>query len=173
MFCERCNERPANVVYTEIINGHKSVSHLCDVCAAQTQVEGLGFAPQINMPDVLASLLSQTSHSQSYTPHARDEISCPVCGTTESAFIQKGLLGCGRCYRHFEAQLGPLMRRIHGSSSHVGKAPERSGGRVRLNKQIKDMKENLKQVIAREEFEQAAHIRDQIRALEQQMSGGE
>ena len=173
MFCERCNERPANVVYTEIVNGHKSITHLCEVCAAQIQVEEFGFMPQINLPNVLASLLSQNPSNQTYSAHTRQEIVCSACGTTESAFTQKGLLGCGECYKHFEGRLAPLMRKIHGSSSHEGKSPQRTGGRARLNKQIKDMKENLKQLVDKEEFEQAAKIRDQIKDLEQQLSGGE
>ena len=173
MLCEKCEERPATVHYTEIANGHKTITHLCEVCAGQVQTEGFGFIPQINLPNILASLLSQNPPAQSFVAPPRQEISCPKCGTAESAFIQKGLLGCGDCYRYFEERLSPLMRRIHGSSSHAGKVPERTGGRAKAIRQINAMKDNLKQAVALEEFEQAAKLRDEIRQLEQQLSEGE
>ncbi len=173
MLCERCHERPATVHYTEIVNGHKTNTHLCEVCAGQVQAGGFGFMPQINLPNILAGLLSQSPSAQQYATKTRQETSCPSCGTTESLFTQKGLLGCGDCYRHFEDRLGPLMRKIHGSSSHAGKVPERTGGRAKVIKKIKEFKECLKQAVSREEFEQAAQLRDKIRQLEQQLSGGE
>jgi len=173
MLCERCHERPATVHYTEIVNGHKAHTHLCEACAGQVQPGELGFIPQINLPNLLASLLNQAPSAQQYAATARQEISCPTCGTTESLFAKKGLLGCGDCYLHFEDRLGPLMRRIHGSSNHAGKVPERAGGRAKVIKEIRELKESLKQSISREEFEKAAQLRDQIRLLEQQLSGGE
>ncbi|WP_347489897.1 UvrB/UvrC motif-containing protein [Desulfoscipio sp. XC116] len=173
MLCERCHERPATVHYTEIVNGHKTKMHLCEVCAGQMQAGGLVLMPQINLHNILASFLSQTPPAHSFAAETRQENSCPTCGTTENLFAQKGLLGCGDCYRHFGDRLEPLMRRIHGSSSHAGKVPERTGGRVKMIKQINDIKGRLQQAVVREEFEMAAQLRDQIRQLEQQLSGGE
>jgi protein arginine kinase activator len=173
MLCEKCHERPATVHYTEIVNGHKSKMHLCEVCAGQVQAGGSGFMPQINLHNILASFLSQAPSAHTLAAKNRQETSCPTCGTTESSFAQKGLLGCGDCYKHFGDRLEPLMRRVHGSSSHAGKVPERTGGRARLVKQIKDMKNRLQQAVVQEEFEDAAQLRDQIRQLEQQLAGGE
>jgi len=173
MLCERCHERPATVHYTEIVNDHKAHIHLCEACAGQLQPGELGFIPQINLPNLLAGLLNQAPVAQQYAAKSRQEISCPTCGTTDSLFAKKGLLGCGDCYLHFEDRLGPLMRRIHGSSNHAGKLPERAGGRAKIVREIKEMKESLKQAVSLEEFEAAAQLRDKIRLLEQQLSGGE
>ncbi|AGK99908.1 UvrB/UvrC motif-containing protein [Desulfoscipio gibsoniae] len=173
MLCDRCHERPATVHYTEIVNGHKAKLHLCEVCAAQIQTGGSGFMPQINLHNILASFLSQAPPAHPFTAKNRQEASCPTCGTTEGLFAQKGLLGCGDCYHYFGDRLEPLMRRIHGSSSHAGKVPERTGGRAKIIRQINEIKGRLQQAVAREEFEQAAQLRDQIRQLEQELSGGE
>jgi protein arginine kinase activator len=75
MLCEKCNERPATVHYTEIVNGHKTISHLCEVCAGQVQAGGFGFMPQINLPNILASLISQSSSPQSFVTQPRQETS--------------------------------------------------------------------------------------------------
>ena len=49
---------------------------------------------------------------------------------------------------------------------HVGKVPKRTGGQIQLKREIEDLKRNMMSCIEREEFEQAAQIRDQIRELE-------
>lgn len=173
MLCEKCHERPATVHYTQIVNGHQTKMHLCEVCAGQGQAGGFGFMPQINLHNILASFLSQAPPAHPFATAARQRTSCPTCGTTENSFAQKGLLGCGDCYRHFGDRLEPLMRRVHGSSNHAGKVPERTGGQAKLARKIKDMKEQMQQAVAREEFERAAQLRDEIRQLEQQLAGGD
>ena len=50
--------------------------------------------------------------------------------------------------------------------AHNGKIPKRIGGAIHLKKQISEMKETLKALIDQEEFEKAAEVRDEIRALE-------
>jgi protein arginine kinase activator len=59
---------------------------------------------------------------------------------------------------------------VHGSTSHGGKVPARAGGRIKVKRQIADLKQNLQQSIAQEEFEEAAQIRDQIRELEKEIA---
>jgi protein arginine kinase activator len=66
----------------------------------------------------------------------------------------------------------PLLRRIHGNSRHIGKVPERTGGRARLVKEIEVIKRQLKEAVGREEFERAAQLRDSIRQLEKRLEEG-
>jgi protein arginine kinase activator len=49
--------------------------------------------------------------------------------------------------------------------------PARTGGKVRLSKEIDRLKARLREVIGREEFEEAASLRDRIRELEKDLSG--
>ena len=171
MLCERCQERPATVQYTEVINAKQRKMHLCEACAGQVQAEGIGFLPQMNLHNFLAGFLSQVQGMQQFTPKAREDAKCSVCGMSENNFAQKGLLGCADCYGHFGARLEPLMKRIHGSCSHDGKVPVRTGDRIRFIKQIKELKDQLRSAVAGEEFEKAAELRDQIRQLEQESPG--
>lgn len=168
MLCERCGERPATVYYTEVVNNKQKKMQLCEVCARQMQSEGFGFFPQMNLHNFLASFWNQVSGlQQPVAPQTREAAACPACGTPESFFAQKGLFGCGDCYRHFGERLEPLMRRIHGSSTHTGKVPRRTGGKVLLARRIDHLKTQLREAVAREEFERAAQLRDEIRKLEQ------
>jgi len=97
-------------------------------------------------------------------------VQCPRCGLVYSEFKESGRLGCSECYTTFRSQLRPLLRRIHGSTKHVGKAPARDSERVALRREIQRLHEDLQRAIEREEFETAASLRDRIRAIETQGS---
>ncbi|SFR09370.1 UvrB/UvrC motif-containing protein [Desulfoscipio geothermicus] len=169
MLCEKCQERPATVHYTEIINNKQKKMHLCEVCAGQLQAEGFNFMPQMNLHNFLAGFWNQVPGTQNFAPHTRKEAGCPACGAPESLLAKKGLFGCGDCYKHFGDRLEPLMRRIHGSSTHTGKVPERAGGRARLLRKIETLRARLQDAVNREAFEEAAQLRDQIKELEKQL----
>lgn len=170
MNCERCQERPAVVHLTEIINNKKRVLHLCEQCAREVQAESFGFIPQMNLHNFLAGLFSNQITAP-FSPAVPEGEKCPSCGLSEAQFAKSGLLGCGDCYRHFGDRLDPVFRRIHGTTRHNGKVPERTGGRVKLSKEIDRLKVKLREAISREEFEEAAGLRDQIRDLEKELSG--
>lgn len=170
MNCERCQERPAVVHLTEIINNKKRTLHLCEQCAREVQAESFGLIPQMNLHNLLASFFSNQIAAPFNSNIVQGE-KCPNCGLTEAQFAQRGLLGCGDCYRQFGPRLNPVFRRIHGNARHTGKVPERTGGRVKLAKDVERMKLRLREVIGREEFEEAARLRDEIRKLEKELAG--
>jgi protein arginine kinase activator len=64
----------------------------------------------------------------------------------------------------FAAGLVPLVQRYHGTTRHVGKAArpaEAAGHRLRL-------RTRLREAIAREDYEEAARLRDQLRPKDTQ-----
>ena len=81
-------------------------------------------------------------------------------------------MGCGQCYSAFEDSLVPLIKRIHGSAGHFGKAPLKVSKptKVTVKKKkvdrLEELKSRLQQAIKLEEFEEAARLRDKIRELE-------
>lgn len=174
MLCERCQQRPANVHLTEITNGQQNESNLCEVCAREMHLQGLSFnfLPQMSLQNFLAGLLK---HDPGIGQAAHADVagkSCEKCGLMERQFVKQGLLGCGHCYKSFEERLEPLLRRIHGSSKHGGKVPERAGGPLRQAREIESLKNQLREAIKLEEFERAVEIRDRIRELEKDMKQG-
>ncbi len=171
MLCERCGQRPATVHITEIINGNKKETHVCQACAGEIQPQGFSFAPQLNLNNFLAGFLHELGGAGSNQVMDTGQ-KCGQCGMAEGQFVQQGLLGCGSCYSHFEDRLLPLLRRIHGNIRHTGKVPERTGGRAKVLKAIESLKGQLREVISREEFEQAADLRDTIRQLEKKLEEG-
>lgn len=47
------------------------------------------------------------------------------------------------------------------------------GGSIHIKKKIQQLKEELRSLIEKEEFEKAAELRDQIRSLESNLANGE
>ena len=171
MMCERCQERQANVQFTEIINGKKKTIRLCEVCAKEMHIDNFGWFPQLGLHTFLAGLLEHEfgdGNAVKTTPG--ENISCSKCGLTGEQFAKCGLLGCGDCYEDLAKPIDPLLRRIHGNSRHTGKVPERTGGSIRLVKEIENLKAELASCVVREEFEQAAVLRDQVRELEKEIN---
>lgn len=172
MLCERCGQRPATVHFTEITNGHKQETRLCEVCAREIHPQGFMFVPQLNLHNFLAGLLKHELGGGGYARPEEDGGKCGRCGVAGGQFVKQGLLGCGDCYPYFEEKLLPLLRRIHGNTRHTGKVPGRTGGRARLVKEIENLKMQLKEAVSREEFERAAQLRDNIRQLEKRWKRG-
>ncbi len=166
MLCEKCKQRPATFHYTEIVNNAKKEMHLCEICAQEEQVGHIHFHfnPQLNLSNFLAGMIGPGLQSENKV--MRHEGSCPRCGLTAGELGRTGLFGCSECYRAFEPQLGALLRRVHGAVRHTGKIPGRGQKKSRVLRDIEQLKVELQNAVAREEYEKAAVLRDRIRELE-------
>ncbi|CCQ93789.1 conserved hypothetical protein [[Clostridium] ultunense Esp] len=166
MICQQCGVRPATFHFTKIVNGQKTEMHLCEICARERGEMMPGNPDAFSIHNLLSGLLSYNQ------PHASQVTSrplqCPTCGLTYQQFTQSGRFGCSGCYHAFEEQLEPLFRRVHGNTIHRGKVPRRSEHKLGLKRKLEDLKRLLARKVEREEFEEAAKIRDQIRELESQ-----
>lgn len=169
MLCDRCQERPAEVHFTQIVNNIKKQMNLCSACAAALQAESLGAASQLNLHDFLAGLINHHFTGSSIKTNATPQVHCEKCGSSETQVAKSGLFGCSDCYSRFGERVRPLLKRIHGSSTHTGKVPKRTGGTALIAKEIRLLKNQLQEAIKIEEFERAASIRDRIKELEQKL----
>lgn len=176
MICDECKQRPATMHFTKILNGQKTEIHLCEHCAREKgdlfmMNGGTGFS--IN--NLLAGLLNfdKTYQQTGREAFQREEIlQCPNCKMTFPQFVKMGRFGCANCYNTFSEQLKPILKRLHGGNwTHNGKIPKRFGGTLHLRKRLEESKQKLKKLISMEEFEKAAELRDEIRALENSISG--
>ncbi|NLM45688.1 MAG: hypothetical protein GX200_02660 [Firmicutes bacterium] len=173
MLCENCKERQATVHLTKIINDEKYVQHLCEKCAREKGEFDFEF-PSFSLQNLLSGLMNLDAQPAGQVMgFAAQKLQCDNCGLTYAQFGQLGRFGCSRCYDAFGERLVPLLRRIHGSTQHLGKIPRRAGGTLKLRRSIEELRQKLQEAVAREEFEQAAKLRDQIRELEEQAREGE
>lgn len=167
MLCDRCKERPASVHITQIANNVKVEKHLCAQCAQECGEVGINVDTKFaGIQDLLKGMFC---HGVTGLPSRKNEVPCPSCGMDFADFCRSGKIGCGDCFNAFGDQLEPVLRRIHGASCHTGKVPKRSGGKLALRQKLRQLKQNLEHHVAREEYEQAAKIRDEIKILEKEL----
>ncbi|MBI4354017.1 MAG: UvrB/UvrC motif-containing protein [Candidatus Omnitrophica bacterium] len=164
MICDACKQQQATVHLTEIVNDQMTELHLCESCANQ---KGAQAESHFGLADLLAGLADVGK-----TAEVEEEVSaksCPGCGMTYNDFRKVGRLGCDECYMTFKRNVVSLLKRIHGSTHHMGKAPTtRLAKPAQTKAELADMKRRLEQAIEMEEFEEAARLRDHIRELERQ-----
>lgn len=101
-----------------------------------------------------------------YTSTApQQEVVCPRCHTTLSQFTKTGHLGCPGCYEAFREQLQPMLLQIHGRVQHAGRQPLCTEDAQRTRTRQEQLTRLMEQAVALEDFETAAQLRDQLRAL--------
>ncbi|MBU8880274.1 UvrB/UvrC motif-containing protein [Bacillus sp. FJAT-29790] len=177
MICQECNQRPATLHFTKIVNGEKAEYHLCEKCAHEKgDMFMISGASGFSINNLLAGLLNIEPSFQKakQDPFQQEEIlQCDQCSMTFQQFIKVGRFGCVNCYESFKDQLNPIFKRLHsGNATHNGKIPARIGGNIHLRKNIENLKHKLKDLISKEEFEKAAETRDELRMLESKLNTG-
>lgn len=161
MLCSQCQERDAVVHLTQIVDNAVTQVHLCEKCATERGIETSSSAPMHPLGEFLQAAQQQAVQMPG------DAARCSYCGTSLREFRASGRLGCARCYTAFERSLRELLRRVHGSSAHVGRgyagadAPALERGAT-----LAELRGRLADAIQDEQFEVAATLRDQIRTME-------
>lgn len=162
MQCDQCGEHEAVIHLTQIVNNEMSTFHLCEACAAEKGLEPGVNAGNFPLTDFLAQM------GKGLTSEAgAEERACAYCGLALADFKKTGRLGCSHCYVTFESHLRNLLRRLHGGTQHVGKVylpPDPS--EADRQQRLVGLRRKLDKAVDSEDFERAAQIRDQIRALE-------
>jgi len=160
MLCDICGKNQATVHLTEIVNEEMNELHLCEQCA---QAKSQEMEQQFGLSDLLAGMVQPEK-----TPVEKDAavLKCPNCKMTYADFKKIGRLGCGECYVTFKKYLGPLLKRIHGSSQHIGKSPSKVTRVLKEKIDLQELRLKLQKAIENEAFEEAAKIRDQIKDFE-------
>lgn len=195
MLCEQCKKREATVKYVEVVNGVKTEHNLCGACASQLDIGpfSAAFEGEISLASLLSGLLGIQDTEKKDGRFA--EVICPNCGTTYENFVETSRFGCGDCYSVFGPLIGENIRRLQGSERHVGKRPdyvvqeeaakaqarsqETSNGeeaakdqaqfpKLTKEEQIRLLQTRIKDAIRREDYEEAAVLRDEIRSLKEE-----
>ena len=168
MLCDDCHKNEACIHVMQMGPDGKMDKNLCEACAAQygnfMQEPEAG---DYKVNDFLKGIFGKSPREENAGAAG---LVCSDCGMTYQDFVHSGKIGCSVCYTTFRKQLMPLLKRIHGSVSHSGKIPKRSGGALVVQHEIELLKDQLQAAVKAEEYEKAAEYRDRIRALEQKLA---
>lgn len=168
MLCQNCGKNEATTHIKQIINGDMAESHLCSDCASHLGYSDMFSGFSLNLSELFGGFLGDMMPSISSGKSQR----CSKCGTSFDEIARDGRVGCADCYRTFYDKLLPSIQRIHGKIKHSGKTvsavPEQPRVETKEEK-IEKLRAAMNDAVAKQDFENAAKIRDEIKALE----GGE
>ncbi|MEI8079846.1 MAG: UvrB/UvrC motif-containing protein [bacterium] len=117
-----------------------------------------------------------------------DTLTCAACGLRGTEFRKLGRLGCARCYDTFTPVFTPLLATLHRGPCHVGKIPANAVATTVMSpvpqasvassppppppplppspaELMVTLEEDLRSAVLAENYERAAHLRDQLHAL--------
>jgi protein arginine kinase activator len=158
MLCDICKENEATVHFSQVVGDKVRKIDICETCA---KAKGLTDPGSVAM---LGDMLGEFAGEQ--MPAETENLRCPACGFTLANFKKTGRLGCGECYVTFESGLKSLLKAMHKGERHVGKTPGKAAAARDVTDRIKALEDDLQRAIADERYENAAQIRDKIRAIE-------
>ena len=191
MRCEHCRQRAATVKNVDVINGVKTEHNLCTQCAAHADLGQFSalFEGEFPLGKLLSGLLGTQETEEEDEKYAG--VVCPTCKTTYEEFVKDSRFGCPDCYSVFDPLISDNIRHLQGSEKHVGKRPagfcsaaaDMSGAvasgddpadipELSKEEKIRLMETRLKDAVRREEYEDAAKLRDEIRALKEEKQNG-
>ena len=192
MLCQICKANPATIHIQEIVNGETNTLHICAECAKKRNLTEDN-AANSHFHEMLERLTQAIANSadlklaELFEPKKQQEeeaqdLVCNVCGTSWQAFKKNGKLGCAACYDQFgQLLVEDIMLDQHGSV-HCGKTPPETieqwqdtavSERINLRRELERLRKGLDESIRREEFEQAAELRDKIAAIEAELKSAD
>lgn len=155
--CGECKKNIA-IRYTEIVGNSITHTSMCADCP-ELQRRLHGTSPQ----DLVANQAGSAG------------LECGSCGTKLEEIKRGHRLGCPECYTVFEDLLLMEMQAANRLSPrilpakksipmHIGRSPGESLA-INPSSRLLALNEALKETLSREDYEQAAWLRDQIKAL--------
>ena len=165
MFCRRCKKNEAEFVIKAAVKNKLTRLFLCAHCIDLKEKE-LGLAAGTLSYYAVPLRASTLTHAAPSSPQD-GKLKCRQCGLLYSEFRETGLLGCPHCYEAFRPQLEFFLKRISGFSRHTGKPYRKSSAALPLSAITFDraaLETELKSALLHEDFEQAARLRDIIKA---------
>ncbi len=159
MICDICGKKESTVHLTEIINGKATELHLCEDCARE---KGTQMEQHFGIADLLSGLADLGSGVET-----KEEVGlkCLNCAMTYKDFKKIGRFGCSQCYGAFKKYIPSLLKRIHGSTKYIGEIPTTEEYQV-VRDELQELRKKLQELVEREQYEEAAKIRDKIKNLE-------
>lgn len=190
MKCELCHQNNAEtVLYRKGKGDRQEELYVCKACAERERAfdenrginvatmetdtpprgnpgkfpidpEALGMPPK----EVLGQLSEMFGQlSEKLDPEQHNEGNCcPKCGTSVDDLRAGHLVGCPTCYETFAELFATLLEELQGGSEYGG---EPYPGRER-ERRIKALKTALKTAVDKEDYTEAAKIRRELKALE-------
>ncbi len=156
--CEICNKADSQIEISVFVEQDLVQLHICEDCATDCRLD-FEALEHGTVPDFLEHVLAMDKSCKG--EEIDGELACPECGMTAEEIEVTEQVGCSLCYTIFKDILAEKLPESRHRTVHVGKEvtdqPEES---------ILSLQKKLQAAVEREEYEQAAVLRDRIAELE-------
>ncbi|MCF7937133.1 MAG: UvrB/UvrC motif-containing protein [Spirochaetales bacterium] len=160
MLCDICGNEEAIIHIQQIMGNEVMELHLCSACAKEKGISTDDNRVELSLSSLLTGLVDVDEEGET------DSAVCPSCGKTIEQFRDDGLLGCPDCFEAFQTDIASMLKNMTGFTQHRGKYPRKLATYKTILFDREQLKKQLKEAVEREAYEEAAGIRDRIRALE-------
>ncbi|MCL2819517.1 MAG: UvrB/UvrC motif-containing protein [Oscillospiraceae bacterium] len=161
MKCQKCGKNEVNFHYSQNVNGCVTETHLCSACAAESGYDidqmfetgmftGFGSNPDLGLNGLLEALFPVRSNVSGFIP-----LAIPMIQTNQM-FPYTGMQRRGIAQQEQPCSCG--------CGQNVFKNPDVKVDEVMSKR--RELNAQMRVAVANEEFEKAAVLRDEIKALE-------
>jgi len=167
MLCNVCEKNEAKVHLTQMVEGKIRKVDLCESCAKE---KGIDDPTGFSLADVLTGMDAVQKPEAAALPGLVNQVECEFCGYTQAEFKKTGRLGCSHCYGVFEGGLEQVFKTMHRGVRHTGKVPEKLRSSKELEDRSRDLQSKLDEAVNQEKFEEAAVLRDELKAVRDEIN---
>ena len=154
MKCENCGKNEVTFVYRSNINGNVTEKHLCSECA-----EKLGYSQKIaaRSQRMMQNFFGNSFFDDFFSPmpSLMGRMTRMLEDPFDDFFADMPALGAA-----------PAQQETQGQQKQDDLVGKEEQGRFAYMRQMNALKMEMKKAVRQENFERAAELRDQIRALE-------
>jgi protein arginine kinase activator len=176
--CQVCQNKESTLRIMRLHEGEMQDVSVCPECALQVSpFQAMLLAKRkkdaTSTEDLLKALIEKEGGTAPSDEGPEAAAVCSSCGLAYERYKQTYMLGCAECYDEFGELLLRDLQKIHGSTEHVpGAPPPARKGSNRLGR-LRMLRLELEEAVGREDFAEAAKLRDAVRALEQEQEEDE
>lgn len=166
MLCEECGKNEATVHIQAIApDGTSTQRALCAECMAKLKPRLPG-VNAFDITDFLGALIGKIHAERQERDNDRFEATCSCCGSTWAEVRKSGRMGCAQCYKAFREPMEEILVKKNGSALFADNGPNQTANPNEAVYLIRHLREEMARAIKEEDFETAARLRDEIRAME-------
>lgn len=164
MLCDGCKQREAGIVLHMVTNGQVATRSLCADCAHKAHMEmNRAFNTMGMQMEGLQGMVEQQAQEKIRIPR----MMCSSCRTAIEAIEYSTILGCAQCYGAFESQVVDYLSDVKPQDSQREQHTDPLAPMPVLS--AAELDARLQEALRAENFERAAELRDQIRALAREL----
>ena len=158
MICDMCKLNEAKISVEQVADGVTKNIYLCPACSQR-----LGFGMFSKTIDISITKILEANDNDD----GRKSDQCPVCGLSFREIESKKMMGCPECFSFFKAEIMEILGKKKKNLKYSGFiTDEQSSETFFETHSSEELHEELKKAVETEDYERAAALRDEIKALE-------